>query len=111
MNVEVKIDVVDPKVKIQEIQRPELRVQLDRVVEKSVPVRVDVLDSTAFGYDWQPPIVDPITVTVRGPAVQVDQVTQAKAEVFLRNAKSQVERIQAIVPQERTESAGSPCSV
>jgi YbbR domain-containing protein len=72
---------------------------LDSVAEKNVPVRVEVLDSTAFGYDWQTPFVDPITVTVRGPETQVEQVTSVRAEVFLRNAKNQVERTQTVVPQ------------
>ena len=40
-----------------------------------------------------------MTVTVRGPETQVARVTAAKTELFLRNAKSQVERTQAILPQ------------
>jgi YbbR domain-containing protein len=59
---------------------------------------VEIMDSSAFGYDWQPPLVEPITVTMRGPATQVEQVTTARAEVFLRNAKSQVERNQTVLP-------------
>jgi YbbR domain-containing protein len=98
-DVEVEVDVVDPSVRIVDVQRPVLRVQLDDVVVKTVPVRVDILDSTAFGYDWQPPIVDPITATVEGPRTQVDQVTMVKAEVYLRNAKTQVERTQPVAPQ------------
>ncbi len=102
----VKVDVpFDPKVKIVEIQPSQLQIQLDRVVDKSVPVKVDIMDSTAFGYDWQPPVVDPITATVRGPETQVNQVAAAKAEVYLRNAKSQVERTQPIIPQ---NSQGQP---
>lgn len=99
-DVEVHVVVVDPKVKVVSIQRPELRVQLDPVVEKKVPVKVEVMDTTAFGYDWQPPIVEPISVTVRGPATLVDQVISARAEVYLRNAKSQVERQQTVTPQD-----------
>lgn len=98
-DVDVQVDVVDPKVTITDIQRPELRVQLDEVISKTVPVRVDILDSTAFGYDWQPPLMDPGTVLVTGPKTQVDQVSVAKAEVYLRNAKNQVERSQAVTPQ------------
>lgn len=104
-DVEVKAEVVDPKVEIVSVQRPELRVQLDEVITKTVPVRVDVMDSTAFGYDWQTPLVEPSSLTVSGPATQVEQVTMVKAEVYLRNAKNQVERSQTVTPQ---NSQGQP---
>jgi YbbR domain-containing protein len=76
-----------------------LTVQLDNVITKTVPVRVEVADSPAFGYEWQPPIYEPVTATVSGPAAFADQVVEAEATVYLRNAKSQVERVQAITPQ------------
>jgi YbbR domain-containing protein len=104
-DVPVQVDVVDPAVEIVGVQRPALRVQLDEVITKTTPVRVEIMDSTAFGYDWQPPLVTPISVTVTGPKTQVDQVAAAEAEVFLRNAKSQVERTQTVVPQ---NSQGQP---
>jgi YbbR domain-containing protein len=75
-----------------------LRVQLDQVISKEVLVRVDILDTTAFGYDWQTPLVEPMTVTVTGPETQVDQVATVRAEVSLGNAKSQVERNQTVAP-------------
>lgn len=102
-DVDVTVEVVDPRADILSAARPELRVQLDRVAEKDVPVRVDVMDTTAFGYDWQPPLVTPMTVTVRGPQTQVDQVSAATAEVFLRNAKNQVERTETLVAQNAQE--------
>lgn len=97
-DVSVAVDVVDPRASIVSVQRPALRVQLDKVVDKDVPVKIDILDTTAFGYDWQSPVVDPVTVTVTGPETQVSQVTSARAEVSLGNAKSQVERNQTVTP-------------
>ena len=98
-DVDIEVDSFDPRVRIVNVQRPQLRVQLDQVTTKEVPVRVDILDSTAFGYDWQTPLVEPMTVTVEGPSTQVLQVTAAHAEVSLGSAKSQVERNQSVVPQ------------
>ncbi len=89
---------MDPRASVVSIQLPALRVQLDQVISKEVPVRVDILDTTAFGYDWQAPLVEPMTVTVTGPETQVDQVTTVRAEVSLGNAKAQVERNQTVVP-------------
>lgn len=94
----VKITRRDPQVTVLSVQRPELTVTLDRLVEKDVPVQVEIMDGTAFGYEWQQPIYTPITVTVSGPESQVQQVTRARAEVFLRGAKSQVERTQTLTP-------------
>ncbi len=95
-DVDVKVEVLDARVRVVSVERDALRVQLDAVVAKDVPVRVEIMDSSAFGYDWQPPLVEPMTVTVSGPSTQVDQVTNARAEVYLRNAKSQVERNQVV---------------
>ena len=95
-DVDVDVDVVDPRVTVVSVQRPALRVQLDQVITKDVAVRVDIVDTTAFGYDWQPPLVDPMTVTVTGPETQVSQVTTARLEVSMGNAKSQVERNQTV---------------
>jgi YbbR domain-containing protein len=96
--VDVQVAAIDARVNVVDVQRPTLRVQLDEVVSKDVPVRVDILDTTAFGYDWQTPVVDPMTVTVTGPETQVAQVSSARAEVSLGNAKSQVERNQSVIP-------------
>lgn len=97
-NVSVRVTRRDPQVTVLEVQRSEYTVTIDRRVEKEVPVQVEIMDSAAFGYDWQPPIYMPMTVTVRGPASQVEQVVRARAEVFLRGAKSQVERTLPLVP-------------
>ena len=78
-DVGVKVEVLDARVEVVSVERDALRVQLDEVVAKDVPVRVEIMDSSAFGYDWQPPLVEPMTVTVSGPSTQVEQVTTARA--------------------------------
>ncbi|HQY93084.1 CdaR family protein [Caldilinea sp.] len=111
-DVSVKVTRRDPQVTVLEVQRPEYTVVLDPRVEKEVPVQVEILDGAAFGYEWQTPIYTPVTVTVSGPQSQVDQVSKARAEIYLRSAKSQVERTQPLVaadaqgrPVERVEVA------
>jgi YbbR domain-containing protein len=97
-DVPVRVTGRDPQVTILDVQPPQLRVELDPVEAHEVPVRVEIMDGTAFGYDWLAPVYSPLTVTVRGPATQVRQVTEARAEVYLRSAKSQVERVQPVTP-------------
>ncbi len=94
--VPVEVNRLDPQVEIINRQPAELRVTLDGVLEKDVPVRVNVMDSPAFGYEVQESIYEPLTVTVSGPATQVNQVVAARVEVFLYEAKSQIERVQPV---------------
>ena len=94
--VPVRVVSRDPQVTIVDVQLPQLTVSLDPLVTKEIPVQADIMDGTAFGYDWQPAILEPMTVTVSGPASQVQQIVRARAEVYLRNAKSQVERNETI---------------
>ncbi len=97
--VPVHVTTLNPDVDIIALQPRQLRVQLEPVISKVVPVQVEVMDSPAFGYDWQTPLVEPEKVEVIGPQTQVEQVRSVVAEVFLRNAKSQVERIRPLSPQ------------
>lgn len=90
-DVAVQVQSLIPDVEILDVQPRQLRVQIERVVSKSVPVRVDIMDLPATGYDWQTPLVEPMTVTVRGPETLVADVRAAVAEVYLRGAKTQVE--------------------
>lgn len=95
-DVPIQIDKDDPNVAVTEIQRGQLRVQLDTVITRTVPVEVAVMDSAEYGYAWQQPTISPTLVTVSGPAVQVNAVTAAVAAVYLRGASSQVERYEKL---------------
>jgi YbbR domain-containing protein len=97
-DVSVRVTRRDPQVTVLDVQRPEYTVTIDRRAEKEVPVQIEVMDGAAFGYEWLQPIYTPMTVTVRGPESQVEQVVRARAEIFLRSAKSQVERTQQLIP-------------
>jgi YbbR domain-containing protein len=95
----VYIEVSDPQVKVLNSGTTELEIQLDRVITKTVPIRVEVADSPAFGYEWEQPYFTPVTATVSGPAALAEQVVVAEATMYLRNADSQVERVVGLTPQ------------
>ena len=109
-DVMVQVKSLDPQVGIIDVQRPQLRVTLDTLASKEVPVQVEIMDSTAFGYDAQPAVYRPITVTVSGPSSQVQQVVRARTEVFLRGAKSQVERMEVVTPVDAQEEVVHACT-
>lgn len=92
----ITVQSTDPRVTVLQVSPPSLIVQLDPVETKEFTVTVSVMDSPAFGYDYGTPLVDPPTVTVKGPKSQVDLITQVNAPVYLLNAKSQVERTVSI---------------
>jgi YbbR domain-containing protein len=63
-----------------------------------VPVRVNVLDAPAFGYDWLSPVISPTEVIVSGSTPLVDQVETAAAEIYLRGARADVKRTLRLTP-------------
>ncbi|MEZ4657183.1 MAG: CdaR family protein [Caldilineaceae bacterium] len=96
VDVQLTVDVED--VRIIALDNPQRHVQIDKVIAKDVPVRIDVADGPAFGYEAQTPVYNPVTVNVSGPSSLVEQVEAAGASIYLRNAKSQVDRLQVVTP-------------
>ncbi|MEZ4675464.1 MAG: CdaR family protein [Caldilineaceae bacterium] len=94
--VPVHVGSSNSDVVITDIERRLLRLELDEVMTRTVPVRAAVMDSAEYGYAWETPLVEPITVTIVGPAQQVNQVVAAEAPVYLRGATAQVERLQTV---------------
>ena len=95
-DVPIVIEPTDKNVDVTEMQRRQLRIQLDEVITKTVAVHVSVMDNAEYGYAWETPIVEPSTLQIRGPAQLVNQVVVAEAPVYLRGATTQVERLQTI---------------
>ena len=95
--VEVVITALNPDVEVIAVEPRQLRVQLEPVISRFVPVEVEVMDSAAFGYDWQEPLSEPAEVEISGPRTLVTQVRSVIATVFLRSAKSQVEQIRPLI--------------
>jgi len=89
--VDVKVEVGNPQVRIMEKDPAKVTVRLEESKEKEVEVRVNVLDSPPLGYTLKSPTVAPRKVTVSGPQTAVDQVTEAMVEVWLRGAKATIE--------------------
>lgn len=103
--VPIQVEATDRDIVITSLDRRMLRIQLDDLMTKTVPVRVTVLDSAEYGYSWDLPTVSPEMVTVVGPAQQVRQVAVAQAPVYLRGATTQVERLQTVTLLNRLDQA------
>ena len=94
--VEVEVTALNPDVEVIAHEPRQLRVQLEPEISRIVQVEVEVMDSPAFGYDWQEPLSEPVEVEISGPRTHVTQVRSVVAQVFLRNAKSQVEQVRPL---------------
>lgn len=70
----------------------QIKVDIDRVAEKTVPVRVLVRGETAAGFTYQDPEADPDEVTVKGPSRYVDEVQDVQAILELDNASTSISR-------------------
>jgi YbbR domain-containing protein len=97
--VPIIVESVNPDIDVIDQQPRQLRVQIEPIASKVVPVHPEIMDSPAFSYEAQPAITEPGTVTITGPSMQVEQVTSAVAEIFLRSAKSQVEQTLQLSPR------------
>jgi YbbR domain-containing protein len=91
-DVPVQVLAPDPQVQVTAVDPPQIRVRLEERTEKSVPVRVNILDAPAFGYNWQTPVITPTHVIVTGSAPLVNQVESAGVDMYLRGARGTVER-------------------
>jgi YbbR domain-containing protein len=98
--VPVQVEVSDPYVRILEQQPNMANVRLEPTMTITVPVQVNVLDSPPPGYINRAPSADPVVVAISGPANQVERVTTAQIDTFIRNAKDTVQVAEEVVAKD-----------
>jgi YbbR domain-containing protein len=91
--VKLQVKTSDSSVTITAIDPVDtVDVQLQQVKSRVMDVQSDVLDGAPPGYTFRTPVITPTQVTISGPAVLVDQVNDAVADIYLRGSKVPVER-------------------
>jgi YbbR domain-containing protein len=106
-DVPIQVKPPDPEVQVLSVNPQMVRVRLVEKREKSVPVRANIMDDPAFGYNWLTPVVTPTQVIISGAMPVVDQVESATVEVYLRASRTAVERNLRVTPR---NSMGEPAS-
>lgn len=91
-DVAVQVTCSDQSIKIIGKKPEKITVRLEKLTEKEVDVKVNVLDSPPLGYVARPASVTPDKVKIKGASPMVDQVAVAAVDFFLRGAKDTVER-------------------
>lgn len=99
-DVPVQVSATDPRVVILSIDPPAVNIKLEPAKSRFIDARAEVLDSAPLGYTFRPPVLTSAQITVSGPASLVDQVVDVTAEVFLRGARSPIEREAALVARD-----------
>ena len=61
----------------------EVTVQVERIVSREIPVRVEVRGDAARGYVLNEPFADPATIIATGSASRVEALSEARVTVFL----------------------------
>lgn len=96
LQVPVEVRSIDPQVTIIAVDPPGVSAQLENIKQLPVEVRVRVLDDAPVGYEFKTPVAKPVSVTLTGPQVIVDQVNDVTADVALRGAKISFDRDVAV---------------
>jgi YbbR domain-containing protein len=108
--VPVEVTSVNPDIQILEVTPSVVSVQLDPLVTKIVPVKIErgeVPDGLEVGSET----ATPSTVTVSGPKTIVDQVTAARADVVIQQSGIDVDEDVSLIPVDAIGDARSPADV
>jgi YbbR domain-containing protein len=98
-DVRVQVLPPDPQVQVTAVDPPIIRVRLEERKQKYVTVQANIMDATAFGYTWHTPVITPTAVLISGSAPLVDQVESAAVDVYLRGARTSIERSLRVTPR------------
>jgi YbbR domain-containing protein len=108
--VQVHVQAADPRVQILDFDPQVVQVQLDPLISKSVPVKVDE-GSPATGLQPQNPILSTNSVTVSGPASVVSLATAAIARVVIQPSGLDVDQEVPLVAVDALNNVLSPVGI
>ena len=80
--------VIPPRTQIVSIHPKQLKVYLDQVMEKELPVKVKWVGQPESGFQVKDAVVNPDLVRIQGPKSALEQVTEIKTESVLLTGRS-----------------------
>ncbi len=108
--VQVHVQAADPRVQVLDFDPQVVQVQLDPLISKSVPVKVDE-GTPATGLQPQTPILSTNSVTVSGPASVVSLATAAIARVVIQPSGLDVDQEVPLVAVDALNNVLSPVGI
>src|SRR5579859_2624594 len=85
--VPVKFQVSDPSIIVREVVPPTIPVDIERLEDKTIPVKVTVQGAPPFGYSSEKAVPSQDTASVTGPSSLVSNVVDVEATVRIDGAK------------------------
>jgi len=82
-----------PGVEVLQVTPQAIRLQVDRIVTKTVPVVVSLKGKVMDGMQVGEPVLKPPVVSIRGPSKILDQIKQLGVTVDVSNAGDTLERV------------------
>lgn len=67
-----------------------IKVKLDLLVEKTVPITINITGSTKAGYGYVKPVIRPTEALISGASTYVNSVTSAYGQIDISNAQSDI---------------------
>lgn len=80
-----------PGTKVLDLQPPDVKLQIDNVQEKAVPVEGVVSGNPAEGYQAGSPFIKPSAVNVRGPSSILSALDKVTVEISAAGAKDTIQ--------------------
>jgi YbbR domain-containing protein len=79
--VPIRAEASDPQVRVLEVVPQTASIRIDEILDRTVPVRTNLMGNVPFGYVYGTPHVEPEVVTVTGPASIVQTVETASVDL------------------------------
>lgn len=86
---EIKVNT-PPGTKVVDLQPAEVKLQLDTVQEKTVPVQANVTGNPADGYQMGSAIIKPSSVNVRGPSSVLGMLEKVTVDIPVNGANDTI---------------------
>lgn len=104
--VPIQVRAIDERITVRGFTPDVVTVELDRIATRQVPVRVQ-FEPAPEGLQVGTTVVEPVTVSVSGPASIVDLVVSARADVVIQPSGISVDQDVPLIP---VNAAGNPVS-
>ncbi len=90
--VPITATVADENAEIVVVAPSEVRVVLERIITRSIPITLDITGEPATGYEAQIPVLSSEAVEVTGPAPQVNAVASFDVKINLDGERETIAR-------------------
>jgi len=110
VTVPIQVRAIDERITVRGFTPDVVTVELDRIATRKVPVQVQFAPAPE-GLQVGTTLIDPVTVSVSGPASIVDLVVSARADVVIQPSGISVDQDVPLSPVDADGNAVSPVNL